>query len=79
MVEKKISILEDLPPLTGSELKTFYNNLKKINADDFRNEVKERCDWTTAVWQTRINNKTQITKLESEAIRQLMRIYEVMQ
>jgi hypothetical protein len=54
--------------LTSENLKAFYENLPGLKQDSFRQEVMKNCAWTYSVWRNKLNGRTKINVLESNAI-----------
>lgn len=75
-MNEKVINHEENTVLNGLELKMFYNNLSKIACDEFRNAVIDRCGWNYPTWRNRLHSISKITKLESEAIREIMSAYK---
>jgi len=64
-------------PLTSEELNNFYSFLPAVYLNDFRSEVINRCGMTYTSFHNKKNGKSKITKLESEAIREIMENFKM--
>lgn len=62
--------------MISTELETFYNQLPKIQSEEFRNAVIQRCSWTYAVWLNKLRGITAIIPLEAEAIEIIMQSFK---
>ena len=71
--EKKAGLND--PKKTETNNLHFKNYLVKLSMTEFsekRDDIKNRLEWSTAVWFNKLNGKTQISVAEKEIICQIL-------